>query len=78
MNKDRRLGRGLAALLGTPLEADIIDTPVPASGSIPTGSEGDGTAWQDGLDLEDASTLQTLANQSTSSSETSGLLFLIA
>ena len=76
MNKDRRLGRGLAALLGTPLEADIIDTPVPASGSIPTGSEGDGTAWQDGLDLEDASTLQTLANQSTPSSETSGLLQL--
>jgi ParB family chromosome partitioning protein len=76
VNKDRRLGRGLAALLGTPLEADITDTPVPASGSIPTGSVSDGTEWQDGLDLEDASTLQTLANQSTPSNETSALLQL--
>src|SRR5689334_10079545 len=32
--RDRRLGRGLAALLGTPLKADIVNTPVPASGSI--------------------------------------------
>ena len=42
MIRDRRLGRGLAALLGTPLEADIVNTPVPASGAIPTHSDGQG------------------------------------
>ena len=27
MSKDRRLGRGLAALLGTPLEAEVVGAP---------------------------------------------------
>lgn len=36
MIRDRRLGRGLAALLGTPLEEDLVNTPVPASGAIPS------------------------------------------
>jgi len=80
--RDRRLGRGLAALLGTPLEADIVNTPVPASGAIPT--EGDAAAevtlddlqpLEEGLDLTAASTAM-LANQSTPASETSGLLQL--
>src|SRR5437762_14260513 len=81
--RDRRLGRGLAALLGTPLEADIVNTPVPASGAIPTDGDGGEQAvilddlqpLEEGLDLTDASTAM-LANQSTPSSETSGLLQL--
>lgn len=36
MIRDRRLGRGLAALLGTPLEEDLVNTPVPASGALPS------------------------------------------
>ena len=84
MIRDRRLGRGLAALLGTPLEADIVNTPVPASGAIPTHSDGgtdhavtvdDFQPLDEGLDLTAASTAM-LANQSTPSSETSGLLQL--
>jgi len=72
--KDRRLGRGLAALLGTPLEADVINTPVPATGSIPTHDNGE-QLGDDGIDLSAASTAE-LANQSTPSSETSGLMQL--
>ncbi len=83
MIRDRRLGRGLAALLGTPLEADIVNTPVPASGAISTDSDGgeqpvtleDLQPLDEGLDLTAASTAM-LANQSTPSSETSGLLQL--
>lgn len=74
MIRDRRLGRGLAALLGTPLEADVINTPVPASGSLPAYEESEHVA-DDGLDLTAASTAE-LANQSTPSSETSGLMQL--
>jgi ParB family transcriptional regulator, chromosome partitioning protein len=81
--RDRRLGRGLAALLGTPLEADIVNTPVPASGAIPTHESTaeeavtleDLQPLDEGLDLTAASTAM-LANQSTPSSETSGLLQL--
>jgi ParB family transcriptional regulator, chromosome partitioning protein len=75
VSKDRRLGRGLAALLGTPLEADIVNTPVPATGAIPTRGGGE-ALHQGGLDLEDASTISMLANQSTPAGETSGLLQL--
>src|SRR4051812_13106283 len=83
--RDRRLGRGLAALLGTPLEADIVNTPVPASGSIEPAPHIDGAPADEvlddlqpideGLDLTAASTAM-LANQSTPASETSGLLQL--
>jgi ParB family chromosome partitioning protein len=76
VSKDRRLGRGLAALLGTPLEADVLNTPVPATGSIQARSASEGSLFQDGLDLESASTVAMLANQSTPTSETSGLLQL--
>src|SRR6476660_554066 len=72
--RDRRLGRGLAALLGTPLEADVINTPVPASGSIPVHDDLEHIT-DDGLYLTAASTAE-LANQSTPSSETSGLMQL--
>jgi ParB family transcriptional regulator, chromosome partitioning protein len=73
--RDRRLGRGLAALLGTPLEADVVNTPVPASGALPTPTSPDG-AMANGIDLEDASTVQAFAAQSTSSGDASGLLQL--
>jgi ParB family transcriptional regulator, chromosome partitioning protein len=82
--RDRRLGRGLAALLGTPLEADIVNTPVPASGAIAAVGDEPGEVetiptleplYDDGLDLTAASTA-ALANQSTPASETSGLLQL--
>jgi ParB family transcriptional regulator, chromosome partitioning protein len=76
VSKDRRLGRGLAALLGTSLEADVLNTPVPATGSLP-GRSASVAAFHDGeLDLEAASTATMLANQSTPSSEASGLLQL--
>jgi ParB family chromosome partitioning protein len=76
------LGRGLAALLGTPLEAD----PVPASGAIPADRNAgadpvlaqtlrDGTAIDDGLDLADASTVD-LANSKSAGNETGGLVHL--
>src|SRR5262245_46580431 len=79
--RDRRLGRGLAALLGTPIEAD----PVPASGAIPTNNtnDADGSPIQsgseglsdDGLDLTAASTA-ALANPATTINETGGLVQL--
>jgi ParB family transcriptional regulator, chromosome partitioning protein len=80
--RDRRLGRGLAALLGTPIEAD----PVPASGAIPPDTTcpadaiqahhtSDGPTLDEGLDLTDASTA-ALANAKTRGSETSGLVQL--
>jgi len=66
VSKDRRLGRGLAALLGTPLEADITHT----------SSASPGSRLDDGLDLTAASTAAVLANQSTPSNEATGLLQL--
>jgi ParB family chromosome partitioning protein len=66
VSKDRRLGRGLAALLGTPLEADITQAR----------SASEGSQFDDGLDLTAASTAAMLANQSTPSNETTGLLQL--
>jgi ParB family chromosome partitioning protein len=80
--RDRRLGRGLAALLGTTFEAD----PVPASGAItPTNADNvettepqstnEGASIDGGLDLTDASTA-ALANPNPASKETSGLVQL--
>jgi ParB family transcriptional regulator, chromosome partitioning protein len=86
VTRDRRLGRGLAALLGTPLEADVLNTPVPATGSIQARSASEAlppaqrprdVSFHDGeLDLESASTTSFLANQSTPSNEATGLLQL--
>jgi ParB family chromosome partitioning protein len=74
--KDRRLGRGLAALLGTPLEADIAQSRSVSEGVTRAQGESEGTVQQAGLDPADASNAAMLANQSTPSSETSGLLQL--
>jgi len=79
--RDRRLCRGLAALLGTPIEAD----PVPASGAIPVQMTSDaetqpnhssteGGTIDGGLDLTDASTA-ALAN-SKPGNEAGGLVQL--
>jgi ParB family transcriptional regulator, chromosome partitioning protein len=76
VSKDRRLGRGLAALLGTPLEAEVVQTRSLCEGPAPARIPSDESAMQSGLDLTDASTIQMLANQSTPSSEISGLLQL--
>lgn len=80
MLKDRRLGRGLAALLGTPLEEDIVNTPVPASGQLPADlpTEADFLAAlpPGEIDLAAASTAGFFANQSTPPSEATGLLQL--
>jgi ParB family chromosome partitioning protein len=75
------LGRGLAALLGTPIEAD----PVPASGALPAEHQpaadaspthdNDGPALDGGLDLTDASTA-ALAATASANQEANGLVQL--
>jgi ParB family chromosome partitioning protein len=70
VSRDRRLGRGLAALLGTPLEAEVVQS------HEGTGDGGQGTGPAGGIDLSAASTAAQFANQSTPASETSGLLQL--
>src|SRR3954468_4303407 len=72
--RDRRLGRGLAALLGTPLDpeptpsqSDIEATPPAASDPSSAGGE---------LDLSDASTISLLAHPATAAGEAGGLLTL--
>jgi ParB family transcriptional regulator, chromosome partitioning protein len=77
--RDRRLGRGLAALLGTPLEEDLVNTPVPASGSVPAAVSAEmvTASLQSGeIDLGAASTAGLFANQATPASEATGLLQL--
>ncbi|MDX1945825.1 MAG: ParB/RepB/Spo0J family partition protein [Pirellulaceae bacterium] len=87
MSKERRLGRGLAALLGTPLEADVAEGTLTRSdreGHTPTRSvsEGESLAYKPeaqarGLDdsaLANTASTPLLANQSTP--DTGGLLQL--
>jgi ParB family transcriptional regulator, chromosome partitioning protein len=86
VSKDRRLGRGLAALLGTPLEEQLAAAPrgavvppaVPSnirSGSVSAASTIEGYSAEPELTVPTASTLD-LANQSTPASATTGLLQL--
>jgi ParB family transcriptional regulator, chromosome partitioning protein len=75
VSRDRRLGRGLAALLGTPLEDEIISgtaPPPPPTRSVSEGpisarsaSEGSFSAGHGGIEPDAASTPPLLANQST-------------
>ncbi len=83
MGKDRRLGRGLAALLGTPLEAELIAPSTltrsasegatlarsASEGATPTRSVSEGP-------FEPAAAASTFANQSTPAGDPSGLLQL--
>lgn len=72
MSKDRRLGRGLAALLGTPLEDEILATP-----PLDAGASALSPAEQSSLFPAAASTPVQLANQSTPpGAESGGLLQL--
>jgi ParB family transcriptional regulator, chromosome partitioning protein len=66
VSKDRRLGRGLAALLGTPLEEEVTQAR----------SASEGPALPAQLDFPTASTPPVLANQATPQSEVTGLLQL--
>jgi ParB family transcriptional regulator, chromosome partitioning protein len=76
--KDRRLGRGLAALLGTPFETE----PVPAPGASSESAEPHAIQQQpyaasdSGLDLADASTVAGLATQPAPADDATGLLQL--
>ena len=74
MSRDRRLGRGLAALLGTPLEDEVTQTRSISEGP-PTRSASEARLQAD-LAFPAASTDSGLANQSTPSSEATGLLQL--
>jgi ParB family chromosome partitioning protein len=79
VSKDRRLGRGLAALLGTPLE-DEVAASAPTASATPARSASESVRATDSQPLfaADASTLAgDLANQSTPpSSDAGGLLQL--
>lgn len=78
MNKERRLGRGLAALLGTPLEDEVLSAPAPARRDIAavTSPAGPAQISDSGIDLS-ASATGPLANQHTpASTEPGGLLQL--
>lgn len=76
MIRDRRLGRGLAALLGTPLDPEPTPTRSVSDGPPPTASAGDALSSGGELDLSDASTISHLANQLPSAGEPNGLLAL--
>lgn len=76
MNKERRLGRGLAALLGTPLEDEVLSAPARRDISAVTTSLGPALISDTGIDLS-ISPAGPLANQRTpASSEPGGLLQL--
>ena len=78
MNKERRLGRGLAALLGTPLEDEVLSAPGPARRDIAPAAPTSGPVQisDSGIDLS-ISPPGPLANQQTpASTEPGGLLQL--
>jgi ParB family transcriptional regulator, chromosome partitioning protein len=72
--RDRRLGRGLAALLGTPLEPETL--PTPSDGLAPVAGASDAQLAGGELDLAAASTAALLSNPSNFASDTGGLLQL--
>jgi len=74
--KDRRLGRGLAALLGTPLEPQAIHTQGGYDEPTPPPIQTPAPALGGELDLAAASTAALFAAPEAATGETSGLLHL--
>jgi ParB family chromosome partitioning protein len=73
VSKERRLGRGLAALLGTPLEDEILSGPPASAAQGRSGGEGLLSAEEQGSLFDSAaSTPPALANQSTPASHDPG------